>query len=88
MRCRALRELGQLVAAGASYESIARAAGVDRTAVVSWFAQRCRPRLEHRILLRDRLGIRVIWWQSDAWLARAVQVASEDVAEELVASMQ
>lgn len=88
MRCRALRELGKLVANGASYEQIARAADVDRTAVAGWFAQRCRPRLAHRILLRKRLGILVIWWQSDEWIARALQVTSEKAAEELAATMQ
>lgn len=88
MRCRALRELGALVANGKTYESIAQAAGVDRVAVVHWFSERCRPRLAQRIMLRKRLGIRVIWWQSDEWIARALRISSEETAEELVATMQ
>jgi hypothetical protein len=69
MRCRALRELGQLVANGTTYDEIARAAGTTRMSVCRWFTG-TRPRLAHRIRLRSRLGIAVIWWQTDTWLAK------------------
>ncbi|HEY1956037.1 MAG TPA: helix-turn-helix domain-containing protein [Polyangiaceae bacterium] len=69
MRCRALRELGQLVAGGMTYDVIAKAAGTSRATVCRWF-QGLRPRLSHRIRLRDQLGIAVLWWQSDEWFAK------------------
>lgn len=69
MRCRALRELGARVAKGTTYDEIARAAGTTRMSVCRWFTG-TRPRLRSRIRLRDRMGIAIMWWQSDEWLAK------------------
>lgn len=80
MRCRALRELGARVAAGTTYDEIARAAGSTRSSVCHWFAEHQRPRLACRIRLRDRMGIAVIWWQSDAWLAKYETTPGIDAA--------
>jgi len=80
MRCRALRELGQRVASGTTYDEIARAAGSTRSSVCHWFAGHRRPRLACRIRLRDRMGIAVIWWQSDAWLSKYEATPGIDAA--------